>query len=307
VGISVVICTYGMERYDDVLEAVNSLDNQDYKDFETLIVIDENHELLKKLQNNLEDHIRIIVSKKKGLSNARNKGIEQSNNEFIAFLDDDAVAEKDWLRILNKNFDDPDVMVVGGKISPLWKHSRPKWFPEELDWIVGCTYKGHPEKRGQVRNVIGCNMAFRKDVFGKVGIFEISVGRVGRKLLAGEEMELCFRILNEIPKSKIIYDPKARVFHKVHEYRHTKTYSRRRAYNEGLSKASIRKLQKEISSKNVLSTENTYTKYLLTRSIPSRLKNAIKGDNSIDNIRQINTIISIIGLVFIGYLRGRIT
>ena len=294
-----------MERFDDVLEAVNSLNNQDYKDFETLIVIDKNDILLKKLEYNLQDHIKIIVSNKKGLSNARNEGIKNSNHEIVAFLDDDAIAEQNWLSVLMENFNDPNVMAAGGKIEPLWKYSRPKWFPEELDWIVGCTYKGHPEKRCLVRNVIGCNMAFRKVVFNKVGMFETSVGRVGKRLLAGEEMELCYRTLNEIPNSMIIYDPKATVYHKVHEYRHTKRYSRQRAYNEGLSKAYIKKLQKE-SSNSVLSTENTYTKFLVTQSIPKRIKNAIKGDHSIDNLRQINTIITITGLVIIGYLKGHV-
>jgi GT2 family glycosyltransferase len=295
-----------MERFNDVVEAVDSIYNQRYKEYEILLVIDRNEILYKELQNRLSDKVRIIVSDKKGLSNARNEGIKNSKYEIVAFLDDDAVAEQSWLSSLLNNFRDKNVISVGGKIVPLWQNSRPKWFAEELDWIVGCTYKGHPEKRCLVRNVIGCNMAFRKDVFDKIGLFEISVGRFGKKLLAGEEMELCYRALNEIQDSLIIYDPEAVVHHKVRNYRQTKNYSRERAFNEGLSKANIKKLHKNRSAATILSTENTYTKYLVTKSIPERIMSAVKGHNSLNNIRQINAIISMTSLVIIGYIAGSV-
>ena len=78
-------------------------------------------------------------------------------------------------------------MSVGGFIQPSWQGNevRPSWFPEELDWVIGCSYKGAPEVRSLVRNAIGCNMSFRKTVFEKVGGFNTNLGRFGDVLLSG--------------------------------------------------------------------------------------------------------------------------
>lgn len=300
--ISVIICTYGIERVDDVVEAIDSVNNQNYSAHEIIVVIDKNEILLRKLCDTLPTNVRIVVSPEKGLSNARNIGIKNSKNEIVAFLDDDAIADSNWLSTIVKDFDDPNVVVVGGKIEPLWTNGRPKWFPEELDWIVGCIYKGHPEERCFVRNVIGCNMAFRKDVFQKAGYFSNYIGRHGTKLLACEEMELCVRISEILPNSKILYEPTARVFHKVHSYRQTYNYLITRAFNEGISKAKIAKHFKNEHG-NEFITESRYLEFLFKKAIPFRLKNIIKMKNPYENIAKVLIIFSVIFAVTTGYSR----
>jgi len=74
--------------------------------------------------------------------------------------------------------------------------------------LVGCTYKGMPEKRAEIRNPIGANMSFRREAFKEVGLFSSSVGRYGKKLLSGEETEFAMRLKNKLDV-KIIYDPAA--------------------------------------------------------------------------------------------------
>ena len=81
-----------------------------------------------------------------------------------------------------------------GRIVPVFDRKRPRWLAEELDWIVGCTYKGMPETKAVVRNPIGANMAFRREVFDVAGKFRSEVGRYGKKLLGSEETELCMRL-----------------------------------------------------------------------------------------------------------------
>lgn len=299
--ISVIICTYGIERFDDVIEAIHSVNNQNYQGHEIIVVIDKNETLYRKLHNTLHTNVRIVVSPVKGLSNARNIGIKNSKNEIIAFLDDDAIADSKWLTTIVKDFDDSNVVAVGGKIEPLWINGRPKWFPEELDWIVGCTYKGHPEERCLVRNVIGCNMAFRKDVFQKVGYFSNYIGRYGTKLLACEEMELCVRVSRTLPNAKILYDPKAKVFHKVHSYRQTYNYLITRAYNEGLSKAKISKQIPHNPNQDNFITESQYFKYLLIKAIPVHFMNIPRMKDASENLAKIFVIISVIMAVFMGY------
>ena len=60
-----------------------------------------------------------------------------------------------------------------------WQSGRPKWFPEEFDWVVGASYRGMPTVRSVVRNVWSENMAVRADVFHAVGGFRLGFGKVG--------------------------------------------------------------------------------------------------------------------------------
>jgi len=154
----------------------------------------------------------------------------------VAFIDDDAVADREWRGNLLKNYEVSEVVGVGGLIKPLWEGDRPGWFPEELDWVVGCSYKGLPNCKAFVRNPIGCNMSFRREVFEKVGYFRSDVGRFGKRLLSGEEPEFSMRIFRRFPEAKIVYDPSAVVYHKVSGNRLGLRYLFVRSFNEGVQK-----------------------------------------------------------------------
>ena len=101
-----------------------------------------------------------------------------ATGDVVAFLDDDAAAAPDWLSRLLAPYADPRVLGVGGRVLPRWDRARPRWFPAEFDWVVGCTYAGHPDE-GPVRNVIGANMSFRRSVLLAAGGFDARVGRIG--------------------------------------------------------------------------------------------------------------------------------
>src|SRR5581483_12443163 len=100
---------------------------------------------------------------------ARNTGVSVATGSVCAFLDDDAEAAPDWLAWLVKAYADKDVLGVGGAIEPAWQDRRPEWFPEEFDWVVGCSYRGMPVISADTRNLIGANMSFRRDVLVNVG------------------------------------------------------------------------------------------------------------------------------------------
>ena len=267
--VSVVVSTYTKDRLGWVLDCIDSLKEQSLPPKEIILVLDPDQDLIEFFKFRIPSSIRILVSESGGLSNARNVGAKNAEGEIVAFIDDDAVADKAWLENLVENYDNPEVIGVGGLIKPSWESKRPVWFPEELDWIVGCSYKGLPTHKAEVRNPIGCNMSFRKDVFEKVGYFRSDVGRFGKKLLGSEEPEFSIRAIEKISKSKIIYAPSAIVHHRVPKNRANLKYLWKRSFYEGVSKALIRS---KLKLSSTLSTEDRYLKYLLRVAIPSRLK-----------------------------------
>jgi len=296
--VSIIVSTYSKDRAEHLSECIASLKRQTLSPAEIILVLDPCPELIDFYKLKFPD-VKIVVSQEPGLSNARNIGVKNAEGELIAFIDDDAVADEYWLERLVKNYEDPEIIGVGGQIKPLWKNN-PKWFPEELNWIIGCTYKGFPENQTSIRNPIGCNMSFRREAFEKVGYFRHDIGRVNRKLLSGEEMEFSVRVLEKIPGSRIVYEPSAIVYHKIDEKRANLRYICKRSFYEGFSKALIISTRKKLS--RTLSTENWYLKYLLKTAIPLRLKRFYK----IRSILQIFILLISLLMVSLGFLIGKI-
>jgi glucosyl-dolichyl phosphate glucuronosyltransferase len=266
--VSVVVSTYTTKRFDDVMRCILSLRKQTLAPAEIFLVLDPVESLADFYRSRMPPEVNIVISSQMGLSHSRNAGIKNASGEIIAFIDDDAFAHRKWLENMVRNFDDPKVIGVGGLIEAEWEGKRPLWFPEELDWIVGCTYKGFPEKRSLIRNPIGCNMAFRSSIFPKVGYFRTDIGRLGQQLTGDEETELSIRACGVIPQSKIIYDPSAVVHHKVGKVRKSLKYVWTRSFSEGVSKAAM--TRGRVGSR--LSTEDVYLRYLLGVAIPSRMR-----------------------------------
>lgn len=291
---SIIISTYSKDRLGDVLKCLGSLEAQSLKPDEVILVLDPIPDLISFYKSNLAEIFPDLIiesSEDFGLSNARNKGIENSTGEIIAFIDDDAWADEKWLENLVRNFKNESVCVAGGKIIPVFDDKRPKWLPEELDWIVGCTYKGMPEERAEVRNPIGANMAFRREVFEVAGKFRTEVGRYGKRLLGSEETELCMRLKMIKPEVRIIYDPSAIVYHRVPESRAKISYALKRAYYEGYSKVIL-------SREYDLATEKEYLKFLFK----AFLKKVFSGGNQVGALGILLIVVS----VFVGNVQGHL-
>ena len=296
--VSVIVCTYSLDLLPDTVACINSLVEQSYENKEILLVMDRNDRLFQALRCSVPQSVEIVINERPGLSEARNTGISHAKGDILVFIDDDAVADRDYLSNLVRNYEDEKVIGVGGKILP---RERPS-YPEELYWVGGFTYKGYPEKRCSVRNVHGCNMSFRRDVFNKVGLFDTKLGRIGRKLVTAEETEFSVRALNAFPDCRIVYDPSAIVHHKNHKYRQSFMYIVKRAYYEGQSKANIERMY----DKGKLSTENSYLSYLLNKAIPMRIDDILYFRNTMQNIRDTFLLSTVILTVGLGYISGKI-
>jgi len=192
------------------------------------------------------------------------------------------------------------VIGVGGAIEPLWSAARPKWFPDEFDWVVGCTYRGLPEDPSPVRNLIGANMSFRREVFERVGDFRSGIGRFGPLPFGCEETEFCIRAGREWPEGTILYDPRVRVRHRVGASRARWRYFLARCYAEGRSKALIAAL---VGRSDALATERTYATRVLPYGIGRGLSDAIFQLDP-NGLSRAGAIILGLGVTTAGFARG---
>jgi hypothetical protein len=151
-----------------------------------------------------------------------------------------------------------------------------------------------------VRNLIGCNMSFRREVFDVVGGFSSGIGRLGSRPLGGEETELCIRAQRRWPDRSIVYEPRAMVRHRVPANRGTLGYFRARCYAEGLSKATI---SRRLGANQALATERQYAVRTLGRGIVRNLIATVR-ERDLEGARRAAAIIVGLATTSIGYLVG---
>lgn len=270
--ISVVICAYTEARWDDLVAAVESVRSQSVPPLEVIVVVDHSPALLARVREQLDGVSALENREERGLSGARNTGVAEANGAVIAFLDDDAVAARDWLERLARGYADPQVLGVGGGVEPHWLAGRPRAFPDEFQWVVGCTYRGMPESTSRIRNLIGANMSLRRDVFAEIGGFRSGIGRVGTRPVGCEETELCIRAQRRWPEGVILFEPRAHVRHAVPAQRAGWRYFLSRCYAEGLSKALVARIA---GAGDGLSSERAYTFRTLPRGVVRGLADAL--------------------------------
>lgn len=240
--ISAIICTYSnaslLRRTLDSL-VKQTLPPQDYE----IIVVDNNStdntpEVVRDFQERSSHQIHYVLETTQGLSAARNTGVQQSSGPIISFIDDDAEAAPDWLAAVVGAFHrNPDAWGVGGNTFAIWDAERPAWLTDDFLGNLSIQDRGPKERKLTLyENILGTNCSFRREVFAEVGYFPTDLGRVGKSLLAGEEVELCRRIHSQ---GKSMYHvPDVVVFHHVTPERMTRSYFRKRCYLSGLSRAS---------------------------------------------------------------------
>ena len=278
--VSVIVCAYTLDRWDDLERLVASVGGQTLPPLETIVVIDNNQELERRAAAAFDNtRVRVIANEQSpGLSGARRTGAEHAGGTILAFIDDDAIAYEDWLERLVPAYADAQVLGVGGYIEPLWLEPPPRWFPAEFNWVVGCSYAGLPLEPSRIRNPIGANMSVRADVLRRSGSFDPRLGRVesGRAVSGtAEESELGIRATTLHPGRFWLYEPRARVRHVVPPQRATLRYFVRRCYVEGQAKALLTGLT---GTAEGLRAERAYTRSVLPRAVLRDLRAATRGD-----------------------------
>lgn len=302
--VSVVLCTYSPNLYDHFKEAAESVLNQSYDDVELVVVVDGSDPVYQQVLEDFGGHESVVFHRNeqnRGLLESRNTGAELASGDIVSFIDDDAVAEEQWIAELVSAYETHDIVAAGGRMTAEWIAEKPVFLPEEFYWLVGVTHKGFAEGPGEVRNTFGSNLSFRRDVFLDLEGFDPAIGgRKGRKNLQGGETELCARLHREYGKG-VWYVPSAKVAHKVFPYRTRARWLLNRAFWQGYSKRVMEGFVSEPGRE-----ENQFLRTLLLEFLPERLRNLIRRPTGarIEQLLMLGILTSAVG---VGYLFGMVS
>ncbi|MEX0906079.1 MAG: glycosyltransferase [Balneolaceae bacterium] len=236
---SFIICTYNRAQYlRDTLDSLLSIEPPPVR-VEILVVdnnsTDETQVLADKLPVGKNVSVRYVKEENQGLSHARNRGIHEALAPIVVFVDDDIRAADSfftaWVSFFKNN---PGAEAAGGKIHVQFDDPRPRWMPYFLLPLLGYHDFGNTIKRyGKKNYPFGGNMAFKKEIFDKYGLFNPHLGRIGGNLKASEEKEFFHRLRKD--QADIYYVPDAMLFHRVSKNRLTEAYIRKQAVGLGQS------------------------------------------------------------------------
>ena len=234
-SVSAVICTCNRAHIlRRALKGISCLRVPQAVDFEVLVVdnnsTDETEVFVREAVAWIGLNLRYVKESNQGLSYARNRGIEESNGQYIIFWDDDAIPYEDYLEKLYHAVEVlPYCRAFGGKTIGVYKN-KPDWFITEgkykLKGILGAYDLGEGNRFLLAKDdmPVGANMIFRKDIFRDYGLFRQDLGRREGAMfvLSMEDSEFFNRIFQG--GEKICYLPEARVQHFVDVSRYDKEF-----------------------------------------------------------------------------------
>ena len=235
--IAAAICTWN--RYDVLPKAIESVAKQSLGKHEYKIFVIDNspdHDYCEEFGKQFAhiENLEYVVEKIAGLSNARNVATRmcaEQGIDYIAYLDDDAIARPEWLEKILEGFDSfgEEVDVVGGRVDPMWSMPRPRWLGPKLEGYVSIVNWGGELRLAEESEwFAGTNIAFRVDTLQVLGGFSTTLGRTGSgaTLLSNEETQLLDRIKET--GGKRVYHPDAALDHLVEEKRLSRQWFRKR-------------------------------------------------------------------------------
>lgn len=222
---TLIICTYNRAQYLGIcLDALvaQTLSPDSYR----LLIVDNNSsddtaKVVQSYQERLPG-MEYIFEAQQGLSHARNRGVAESDTEYLFFLDDDAILAPDGLAYLQQFLKaNTDVCIVGGRAIIKYLNGKPAWVTPKVESWMGSYDYGDKEvevnsttiKQKKVRLPIGCCFIVKSSLLEEIGGFKPALGRVGKKMLAGEETLIALKALEK--NGRIVYHPNVYVDHMI--------------------------------------------------------------------------------------------
>lgn len=231
---SVVICTYN--RAALLAKALDSALAQDYpaEDFEVIVVDNASTDATPQLvQQRLPAHTHLRYEREpvQGLSAARNRGWQAARGQYVAFLDDDAIAPPDWLTSARRLLDTlGELDAFGGPYFACYNAPHPTWFKDAYgSWEL--TQEGRFLLPSD--HLCGGNLFIRRAVFAQAGGFDLQLGMAGGKLAYGEETAFLRHLKENLPGARLYYTPTVRIQHLVMPRKMTLRHQFRQRFQEG--------------------------------------------------------------------------
>jgi glycosyltransferase involved in cell wall biosynthesis len=234
--ISIAICTYNHARTLAVtLESLRGLTCPVSLSYEILVIDnhsrDETKDLVLRWQPVWGNRLRYILEGCPGLSHARNRAWREARGEVVSYLDDDVTVDPGWLAAVAAAFEKYAAAVVGGKSRLLYPSPRPAWLPEKYEVLLSRLDYGEQVLVDTDRELFGLNFSVRKEWLDQAGGFDVTLGRCGRSLTSGEELDLLRRI--RARGGIAVYEPRAVVGHLVPAARMKRWWFVRRLFVAG--------------------------------------------------------------------------
>jgi glucosyl-dolichyl phosphate glucuronosyltransferase len=255
--ITVAVSTFRESYFEWVIQLLASLKNQTYKNFKVLLVVNGNFRYFEKLKKTIGTRIDLWFEidilfnpTDLGIAHARNMALKKAMTPYIAYTDDDAIPDPQWLKMAHEVFENtPFVGAITGPVVANWAaelESFALWFPKELYWLIGCTNREFPTVR-KVRNGFASNLFLDREAAIKCGGFNEDFGYKQKYRMAGEEPELCLRLKQF--GNFTLWNPQSVVYHRIPSNRIKFSNLIIRSYIEGRSKAHLKKyLGREVIS-----------------------------------------------------------
>lgn len=230
VKLSVIICSYN--RADYIIGAIDSLYHQTAsKDLYEVIIVDNNSRdntkdiCLTYISTHRDCSIYYLEEKEQGASFARNTGSAMAKGELLTFMDDDAIAQNDFIEKIIRFFESHSgIAGLGGRIIAKYIPEVPKWMSHYVSSLVGNF--NYAEKTTAFKNgkfPLESNTTVYKKDFDRVGGFTTALpGVKGTLRIGGEGKELLMKITST--GGLIYYDPSIIVHHIVEVKKLTREY-----------------------------------------------------------------------------------
>jgi GT2 family glycosyltransferase len=195
-----------------------------------------------------QGRFRCLFEPMQGKSHALNTGIRAAHGDIIAFVDDDVIVEPTWLERLTAPLESGEWAGTGGRILPDRHFSPPPWLAFYGPFGMGAIIAAHFDLGNEPCELdeapYGTNMAFRKEIFAKYGLFRTDLGPRPGSEIRNEDTELGRRLL--AAGERLLYVPSAVVYHEVPEHRTTKKFLLKRWFDYGRAEIRERKTKPKI-------------------------------------------------------------
>jgi glycosyltransferase involved in cell wall biosynthesis len=229
--VSIVVCTYN--RANILKYALQSLGEQTAPKniYEVIVVnnnsIDNTEEIAQEFAKEFRNY-HVLQEKMQGLSHARNRGFKEAKADYVAYLDDDAIANKDYVDRIIWVVNNFDFDAFGGRYVPWYLSPKPQWFRDEYG-SNGCKLKAIGELKAEF--ISGGVSVFKKSVLERFGGFPTTLGMSGKRVSYGEETK--FQIKMRRAGLRIGFDPDLVVGHLVNNYKYSLLWFFKSAYSSG--------------------------------------------------------------------------